>query len=126
MKILVLDDNHRRLNKFRQKFIGHIVECVETAPMAIRYLSETLYDQVYLDHDLDGKVMLESGPGTGWEVAKWLEEHPDRKPKAIFIHSFNPLGSENMNKVLPEAIRVPGIWDMDVMPVNSMWPEEYN
>jgi len=113
MKILVLDDDHTRLAKFRQKFIGHEVNCVETAPMAILCLSRTKYQAVFLDHDLGGTVMASSGPGTGYEVAKWLEEHPDRKPEKIFIHSFNPVGSANMNRALPEAQLVPGVWAMN-------------
>ena len=106
-------------------FIGHHVECVETAPMAIRYLQETLYDSIFLDHDLGGRVLVASGPGTGYEVAKWLEEHPDRKPKQIFIHSFNPSGAANMSRALPEAQLVPGIW-AKCEPQNPMGTEEYN
>jgi CheY-like chemotaxis protein len=114
MRILVLDDDKGRLSLFKQKLIGHVVDCVETAPEAIMRLSEgALWDIVFLDHDLADTQMVASGPGTGWEVAKWLSEHLDRKPAQIVIHSFNEPGAKNMLSLLPGAIYVPGIWAME-------------
>jgi CheY-like chemotaxis protein len=110
MKILVLDDDENRLKAFRRKFIGHEVDCVTIASEAIELLKQSTFDSAFFDHDLGGKVFVASGPGTGYEVAKWLEEHPDRKPKMVYIHSFNPVGANNMKRALPEAILAPGLW----------------
>jgi CheY-like chemotaxis protein len=110
MKILVLDDDETRLIAFRKKLIGHIVECVKESKETIRALENDFWDAVSLDHDLGGKVMVSSGPGTGYEVAQWLHDHEDRKPKTIIIHSFNPAGAKNMMDLLPGAIYNPGAW----------------
>lgn len=111
MKILILDDSQIRLKKFKQKLIGHDVTYVETAEDAIVELSHNKFDVISLDHDLGGKQMVDSGEGTGWEVAKFLYENPQFKPKGhIHIHSYNPIGAENMKELLPEAILSPGNW----------------
>lgn len=110
MKILVLDDDLGRLSQFKQRLIGHVVCCVETAPEAIRKLSEELFDLFFTDHDLGGQVYQESGPGTGYEVAKWLVEHIDRKPNQIIIHSLNRNGALNIQSLLPDAKYIPGVW----------------
>lgn len=110
MKILVLDDDQYRLKQFQQRLIGHVVHCTETASDTIKMLSEESFDVVFLDHDLGGTAYVPSGPGTGYEVAKWLSEHVDRKPKQIVIHSFNAPGANNMKSLLPEAFYNPGAW----------------
>jgi CheY-like chemotaxis protein len=110
VKILVLDDDNTRLDQFKKKLIGHIVDCVETAPEAIELLKNNLYDVVSLDHDLGQLINQPSGPGTGYQVAQWLAENKDRKPPRIIIHSFNIPGAKNMMSHLPEASYVPGIW----------------
>ena len=105
-----IDDDQLRLNQFQQRLIGHVVCCVKTASEAIQKLSEESWEVVSLDHDLGGDTYVPSGPGTGYEVAKWLAEHRDRKPSRIIIHSFNAPGSKNMKSVLPEAFYNPGAW----------------
>jgi len=110
MKILVLDDQETRLIIFRQRLIGNIVECVKTATDAIKKLSEESWDMVFLDHDLRDKVFEKPGPGTGYEVAVWLRDHEDKKPKQIIIHSYNTKGAMYMKAILPGSIYRPGIW----------------
>jgi CheY-like chemotaxis protein len=110
LKILVLDDDETRLASFRKKLIGHVVECVKESKEAIRALENDLFDAVSLDHDLGGQVFQKSGENTGYEVAQWLHDHEDRKPKTIIIHSFNPAGAKNMMDLLPGAIHNPGVW----------------
>jgi CheY-like chemotaxis protein len=115
MKILVLDDSKTRLSQFKQKLIGHIVDCAETAKEAIELLEKNEYQQAFLDHDLNGKVHQPSGPCTGYEVAKWISEHGDKKPLRIVVHSFNIIGAQNMITLLPEATYIPGVWLLDKM-----------
>jgi len=113
MRILVLDNDRARLKLFKQKLIGNVVDCVETASEAIELLKNNIYDQVSLDHDLTEQVFQPSGPGTGFEVAQWIVDHKDRKPKKIVIHSLNNIGAQNILSILPEADYIPGNWLLD-------------
>jgi CheY-like chemotaxis protein len=110
MRILVLDDARERLGQFRANLIGHEVTTVETASDCIKALKQNLFTTAFLDHDLGGKTFVASGKGTGYEVAVWLSQHPDRCPKRVVIHSFNPVGAQNMKRVLLQAIIAPGAW----------------
>ena len=113
MKILILDDDQTRHKFFNRKLIGHSVTNVETAADAIKHLSEDTFDAIFLDHDLGGEIFVNSfGPilNTGYAVAKWLSENPEKQPKQIFIHSLNPVGADNMKALLPDAALVPGCW----------------
>jgi len=110
MNILILEDDHARQVTFMRNLIGTNTVIVETAQDAIQKLSESAWDYLFLDHDLGGLQMVASGPGTGYEVAVWLEEHPDRQPQNIIIHSFNPDGAQKMHQALPNSVLAPGCW----------------
>jgi len=111
MNILILEDDHERHKAFIKSLIGANVVIVETATDAIQELSKKVWDYLFLDHDLGGEQMVASGPGTGYEVAVWLEQYPDKQPENIIIHSFNPTGALKMKQALPKAIIRPGCWD---------------
>jgi CheY-like chemotaxis protein len=112
MRIFILDDSKERLHTFSSKLIGHVVFTAMTASEAISILErESPFDHIYLDHDLGGQAMVPSGPGTGYEVAQWLSQHPEKTINCdIIIHSFNPDGAKNMASFLPTARIVPGAW----------------
>lgn len=110
MRILVLDDSKERLKKFQGQLFQVTLDCVMTSREAIKKLSENRYDVVFLDHDLGGQIYQPSGPGSGYEVALWLHDNPENKPKQIIIHSFNLNGSQRMLSLLPEAEYHPGVW----------------
>lgn len=112
MRMLILDDDKVRHIQFNQKYNkqGNVLCHVETVEACIQKLQEETWDVVCLDHDLGGKTYIKSGKGTGFEVAEWLANNPDKKPYQIVIHSYNPAGRKNMMDVLPEAIEAPGIW----------------
>lgn len=113
MKILVLDDDpeNDRLKAFRRMFIGHTVITVKFVKDCLYQLqNESPFDIVFLDHDLDGKTFVPSGPGTGYEVAEWLRDNPLKKPNRIVLHTFNKDGAARMMEVLPEAEYFPGAW----------------
>ena len=109
-KILILEDNFARQTAFRRKLVGNVVEIVETSEGALRMLQDETWDELYLDHDLGGQEFVESGPGTGYEVAVWLESHPEFKPGRIVLHSLNPAGRSRMAAALPEAEVIPWAW----------------
>jgi hypothetical protein len=80
------------------------------ASQAIKLLNEEKWDEVWLDHDLedwDGKNFLDPHKNNGYVVAQWLETHPRKKPKTIYIHSINSVGAANIQAALPEAIKIP-------------------
>jgi len=112
MRILILDDELARHYEFKKRLIGHLLTHVSTAAEAITALKEIDFEWAFLDHDLGGRTMVASGAGTGWEVAKWIADNPDRKPKNVVIHSFNGPGRKNMMAALPDAVECPGAWTM--------------
>jgi two-component SAPR family response regulator len=110
MRILILDDKINRHKEFNKRLIGHIVKNVYTSKQAIEELYKNKWDYVFLDHDLGEEINVPSVIDTGWEVAKWLSDHPEKQPERIIIHSFNTEGAKNMKSLLPKAELIPGVW----------------
>jgi len=111
MRVLVLDDDRSRLVAFRRSLIGAVVKCVEHVADCIRELeSNEIFDFVFLDHDLDGKVYVPSGPGTGYEVVQWIKNHPEKMPKHVILHTLNEIGAACMVEELPKAVYLPGVY----------------
>jgi len=80
-----------------------------TADEAIALFKGGNVSLISLDHDLG-----EPANGTGYEVARWIEEHafrwsqgePDGLPPLAWrIHSQNPVGLQNMTRALQNATR---------------------
>jgi len=110
-RVLILEDDANRVFLFKKNLTGLFVHVEETALGAINKLENESWDLLLLDHDLGGQQMVNSkDKNTGSEVARWLNEHPDKKPPAIILHSFNPTGIKNMKSLLPESAMIPGIW----------------
>lgn len=107
-RILILEDDPERHRAFRKRLCDPVI--VTTAAECIRLLEAEDWDECYLDHDLGGRVYVESGPGTGYEVACWLEANPARMPKRVVLHSLNPAGRARMKAALPDAYDRPGVW----------------
>ena len=114
VKILILEDNQERINVFRQKLEADGVEVMftEIVDECIELLKDNEYQYLMLDHDLGGNIYVESDGDelTGWHVAKWLSEHPDRQPETIIVHSLNEGGRKRILSLLPNALDVPGAW----------------
>lgn len=110
MKILVVEDQQVRIASFRYQFIGCDVTFTAQPKEAIELLAKNDWDCLLLDHDLEGPWICPSGPGTGYEIAKWLEEHSDRQPKVIITHSCNLVGVQNICRALPKAVYIPNCW----------------
>ena len=111
MNVLILEDDPGRIRIFKRNLIGAAkVSCVETVEAAINELQTSNWDYLFLDHDLGGDVYVPSGPGTGYEVAEWLEQNPKRQPSNIIIHSLNSVGAQNIKRALPRATIAPGCW----------------
>lgn len=119
MKILILEDDQNRISSFKRVLSAHQVTFTEKAEDCIRELRDNKFDCLFLDHDLGGEVYVDSGPGTGYEVAKWLEEHEDRQPNLIFLHSLNSVGVKNMKQALPKSRICPWAWTANSCPIHE-------
>lgn len=113
MKILILDDDPSRHKKFKQTFVGADVKSVTTVKDCIAELKHNIWDAVFLDHDLGGKAFVNPAEEeeTGYHVARWLEQNPDRKPSTVVIHSLNYDGAQRMKSRIPDAIIAPWAWE---------------
>jgi DNA-binding response OmpR family regulator len=120
-RILILEDSLERHRQFREKFGLHVV-IVDTTSEAIKLLAEKRWDILFLDHDLGDEGNVPSGPGTGYEVACWLEEHQSHMPKKVVLHSSNQPGRNKMKAALPDAIHAPNAWTKGVI-VRGVWPK---
>ena len=106
MRILFLDDDENRHNKFAQTHIGEYITQVRTVEACIDAIKNNpRYDLISLDHDLGGQVYVEAVEGTGTEVANWMatEMAPEKMPDRVWIHSFNPAGAKRMHDILAAA-----------------------
>jgi CheY-like chemotaxis protein len=104
MRVLFLDDDPGRHACLKRLSVGHEVTAVVTAAEAIAALRENEYDLVCLDHDLGGKVFVNStDEDTGYQVAKSLSRPGARIPRRVIVHSFNPDGTARMVRRLRAA-----------------------
>lgn len=102
MKILILEDSIERIKKFSKKFIGHELFIRNNVKDAIKTFREEkgVFDFIFLDHDLDDKIMINSKEeNTGYQFAKYLNEK-DLSKISIIIHSVNPIGANNIYDIL--------------------------
>jgi len=109
VKVLFLDDDPERQKYFRHALDGVRVEltAVTTSAEAIAELEKQRFDVVCLDHDLDGRIFVESGPGTGYEVAERLLATANRDAQVV-VHTLNEAGARKMLDLLgPKAVWVP-------------------
>jgi hypothetical protein len=76
---------------------------VRTAEEAVAWLRQDVVSCASLDHDLD-LLNLGGEPKTGYDVACWLEKHPEHYPPGgVVVHSMNPVGAERMQVALAKA-----------------------
>lgn len=119
MKILFLDDNRER----RMKFAGvngvkHSITFAKNLDTFMRAWKKDTYDLVFLDHDLaEEHYAGTSDEGSGLTCARYmLDNMPTNKPQVI-IHSFNPVGAENIYNLLRDEFnttRSPGCWTKEI------------
>jgi CheY-like chemotaxis protein len=113
LRVLIVEDDERRLLWFRSRLIGVPFDFTKDVEEAKRLIDEVDYTQIFLDHDLADEhyAVWQEGSTrhdetTGYAVAKYLAENPERSRDAeIIIHSLNPLGSERMERKLKETRR---------------------
>jgi CheY-like chemotaxis protein len=103
MKILVLEDNQERIDKFRHELRGHKVFVATNAEIGIGLATIQKYDLIFLDHDLGS----EDSDNNGYRVAQAIANEKLQNGAIIILHSCNPCGTNRMKNVLPEALVIP-------------------
>jgi hypothetical protein len=103
MKILILEDDGGRVRTFTEMFYTHDLTITENAYSAIEYLTNDVFDVIFLDNDLG----LCNGSGT--IVSCFLRENPTNQNNyaKIVVHSWNVVAAHQMAQDLPEASLVP-------------------
>ena len=96
MRILVLDDDQGRLDKFALSLCKPDTELyiARTADVAIQLLAYHHFDMVFLDHDLGLTPVPD--PGDGSQVVQWIAHmaayHGRFQQTKFYIHSMNDEG----------------------------------
>jgi|SRR5882672_861474 len=108
-RILIVEDDQQRRLWFEARFAGYQCDVTDQVSIAISWLKERDYDLIFLDHDLTEEHYYEALADdglTGYVVAVWLAQNPDRQaPAQIIVHSLNHAGSARMIEVLHTAGR---------------------
>jgi len=101
MNILFLDDSEDRCKRFRSWCPSSII--VNTADDCIWQLKHNEYDIVFLDHDLGGKIYVNSrDKDCGMEVVRWLAKR-NINLNTIIVHSLNSSAATLMTEKLRKA-----------------------
>jgi CheY-like chemotaxis protein len=100
MRILLIDDL-RDLRILAPRYIGDASYEGRTARNyndGIRALHDGPWDLLLLDHDLGD---YENGvERTGYDIACYIEEHPELLPAKTIVVSSNPVGRQKINQVV--------------------------
>lgn len=81
-------------------FVDHDIVVANCAGTAKKILDACEFNIVFLDHDLGGKVYVNSEEeNTGYQVAKYIPSTNNNKTKVV-IHSWNRCGAQRMLDVL--------------------------
>lgn len=106
MKLLFMDDNQNRHKTFRQNTIGFAILQAYTGREALDFMREhDDIDVIFLDHDLNYETVnqLNDEEEDGRWVCKQMIAEDLYKEAQVIIHSMNPLGAEEMEKLLTDA-----------------------
>ena len=114
MNIFILEDDiGYRMPLFRAKLAHQKVYWAESADEGIEILKYVIkegisLDYIFLDHDLGGRIYVESDEhNTGMTVAKFIRDNDIKVTERIILHTLNSWGADNMKAVLPIAEIVP-------------------
>lgn len=100
MKILILEDNDKRIEIFKRKLKNHQLYICKDITKAKKIVKQNNDIELYfLDHDLGGEVYVDSlEENTGYRFAEFLVAN---NIHANFItHTLNPIGARNICGIL--------------------------
>lgn len=110
IRVMLLDDDHRRHRWFKERFKGDFVDVAETVDEAKELLSESAYDAIFLDHDLLPHHYESNDhndfANTGYAIAEWLNENRElQRGATIIVHTRNADAAERMVEKIRESGR---------------------
>jgi CheY-like chemotaxis protein len=109
MRILIVEDDPTRCDWFQRRLAGAEIDVTCDVREAVAWLAERDYAAVLLDHDLAEEHYFSNEPDderTGYAVALWLAQNPDRQREAtVIVHSLNYPGAARMVETLRAAGR---------------------
>lgn len=104
LRVFLLDDDVLRHEWFARQFKGESVDVAADAARAVEMLASNYYDLIFLDHDLLPEHYYAEAfddERTGYAVARWLAERPDRLAASqIIVHTRNADGALRMVELL--------------------------
>lgn len=110
MRILVLEDNSIRIEKFKQLFKNQELFISDNVKEALNICLVQDFQVMFLDHDLGNAIWVDSNEeNTGYQFIKKLIERQLQKNSLIYIHSMNPIGANKMLNLLLDN-GYDGIW----------------
>jgi hypothetical protein len=110
MKILILEDNPIRQEKFKNLFKNQELFIFDNVEDAYNACLINDFQVAFLDHDLGGKIWVNSNEeNTGYQFVKKLIENNLQNKMLSYIHSMNPIGANRMLNYLLDNNR-DGIW----------------
>lgn len=95
-KVLLIDDM-RSPSQVTTDTLITVSRTYESGLYALKNLGP--WDVLYLDHDLGQEE-------TGYDIAKFLEEHTKFLPKEVYCVSDNPVGRSNINLAIKNAYKI--------------------
>lgn len=102
MNIMILEDSPERCEFFRKFLSGHVLYFYDNAEAAKTALRLQEFDMIFLDHDLEGQVYVNSDhENTGYQVAKYIADK--NIETQVIIHTMNYSGAGRMLSVLPNS-----------------------
>jgi len=106
VKILFIDDSPYRHIDFT-KLIPD-ADMVFNYKQAINALCHTMYDIIFLDHDLSEEDIgclpgVTNKDKTGTDIVNFMVQNNIKPTEAVVIHSFNPIGSDRMERILQDV-----------------------
>jgi hypothetical protein len=110
MKILILEDNPERIEKFKILFQNQKLFIFDNVLDAHNVCICNEFPVMFLDHDLDARMWVNSEEeNTGYQFVKLLVSNDIQKNSLIYIHSSNPIGANQMLNYLKDN-GYDGIW----------------
>jgi hypothetical protein len=121
MEILVIDDQVTpRQSWFRRRLVGlGSIASALTSAAAYDLLRARKFDVAFFDHDLG-----EEDSGSTIATRILMEPHIYHCPRAVWVHSVNPVGAENIaskfrSQNVPTVVSDFGI--MRSTPIHLLW-----
>jgi hypothetical protein len=108
--VFLLDDDRRRHKWFEKRFSGDELDIAENVQDAKAFLADTVYDAIFLDHDLLPHHYESNDhddyANTGYAIAEWLNERSDlQRAATIIVHTRNADAAIPMVQKLRETGR---------------------